>query len=205
MKYLTRILLTLTLLCLAVPTVLAASLEMSARLPTSELPASSEVSVPIVLKSTDPYNAYTVTLEFENLQYVDTKFDTEWTAVNGPVQTGNTYTFTAALLGKNKSKESDTTVATVKFKTPAEGTFSIKGDSVVALTDQGATQVTTKLEPSQYTVTNDKIKSTLFNIENSTSWFYLSLKIILPVIVIIGLILIFRMRKRKPGKKPMQG
>lgn len=201
MKYL-KSLVVLPFLLLIPAVVYAASITVSVPLEDREYPASQQIAVPIHINSSDAFNAYTVTVEIENAEFVNATFNQSWTAIEGPTASGNSVTFTAALLGKDKYEIGDLKALTVVVKTPAEGSFSVKGSGTVALTDADANQISKGFSPVSFSVTSDKVKTTMFNIENSQGLLFKVLRIAIPVIILIIIILIVRQRKLRRGRKP---
>lgn len=182
-------------------TVQAATINVSIPLEQREYPASKEIAIPININSSDAFNAFTVTVEFENLEFVKANYDQSWTAIEGPTHNGNSVTFTAALLGKEKYKIGSFDTVTLIMKTPAQGNFTLKGSGTVALTDADANQISKSLEPVSFAVTDDLVKSTMFSIENSQSMVFKILRIAIPVLIVVVVIWLIRMKKLRPGRK----
>ncbi len=130
----------------------AAATQFTINLEQKDYPSETEINVPININSSNAYNAFTLNIEFENLEFIDGKLSDGWTLVNGPTKIVNTVTITAAMLGKDKLAIGDNNVVTLKFKTLKEGNFALKGNGKIALTDENATQIRSDITPTTYKI-----------------------------------------------------
>lgn len=88
------------------------------------------ITVSVSVNRNSAYNAVTVNVAFTNLTYVSASVQGGWTPVSGPSRSGNTISFSGALLGSSVTGSRQ--VLSVTFKAPgAPGTSTIKSSGIV--------------------------------------------------------------------------
>lgn len=98
------------------------------------------VNVVVSANSGDTYNAVTVNVTFNNLTYLGASVVGGWIGVAGPSVSGNTISFSGALLGGSASGGRD--VLSVSFALPNhESQASINSSGTIALADGSGTPV----------------------------------------------------------------
>lgn len=101
---------------------------------------STNINVTVSAYGSDPYNAVDVTVNFANLTYVGVSATGGWTGVAGPTRSGNTITYSGALLGS--SVTGSKAVLNLSFRAPASiGSATISASGQIALADGYGTVV----------------------------------------------------------------
>lgn len=109
------------------------------------------VSVSVNANSADAYNAISVTLTFNNMTFVSASAGAGWTPVAGPSQSGNSVSFSGALLGSSATGSKN--VLKVNIKAPGTpGTATVTASGTVALANGSGTQVNGGGNTVTYTV-----------------------------------------------------
>lgn len=153
----------LVLFCLHVFTIrsFAASAELIYE-GKNTLPPDTVVSVPILLNTSEKFNAFTLDVSIGNATFEESKNNENlWTAINGPTINDNSLTFTGAALGENKNYSGKKELLILKLKTPAEGVITITPKATIALMDAIATKVETPPLELKLTVSADASTASL--------------------------------------------
>lgn len=99
------------------------------------------ITVTISANHPDPYNAITVNVNYSNLSYLSATVIGGWTPIVGPTKSGNTISFTGALLGGTASG-GNKGVLSISFKAPdSPGTATVSSSGTIALADGSGTQI----------------------------------------------------------------
>lgn len=100
----------------------------------------SQFSVTVYANGSEAYNAVSVTVNFSNLTLTGVSAAGGWTGVSGPTHSGNTVTYSGALLGS--SATGSRAVLNLSFRAPySPGSASIGSSGTIALADGNGTQV----------------------------------------------------------------
>lgn len=98
------------------------------------------VYVSVAVSGSQAYNAVTVNVNFNNLTYVGTSVTSGWTAISGPSRSGNTVSFSGAMLGSTVT--GSRSLLRLTFRAPGSpGTATVSSSGTIALADGSGTQV----------------------------------------------------------------
>lgn len=101
---------------------------------------NTNINVTVYANGSDPYNAVDVTVNFSNLTYLGVSAAGGWTGVSGPNRSGNTITYSGALLGS--SATGSRAVLNLSFRASSSlGSGTISASGTIALADGNGTQV----------------------------------------------------------------
>ena len=101
---------------------------------------SQSINLLVSVNSDTAYNAVSVNVKFNNLNFISASPSSGWAPVSGPSQSGNMITFSGANLGGQYTGSKS--VLNVSFRAPASiGNASVSSSGSVALADGSGTQV----------------------------------------------------------------
>ena len=97
---------------------------------------STNVNLSVSVNGSEAYNAVTVNVTFSNLTYLSASASSNWTPVSGPSRSGNTITFSGAVLGSSYTGSRN--VLNLSFKTSlAAGSATVSASGQIALLKGG--------------------------------------------------------------------
>lgn len=169
----------------------AATVEFKANHGDNEHYPNSEITVPISIVSSDPYNVFSVMITLENLEFIDLAPVGEWTTFIAPEQNENSITYTAALLGADKYAEGDSNVLDLKLKIPESGAYKINVSGTIALTDSKATQVTSEAAETSHNVGPSFVETVKADLQDQTSSTSIILRMVIGILAIIICFFVF--------------
>lgn len=111
---------------------------------------SQNVTLTLSVNSSSAYNSVNATVTFSNLTYVSASASSNWIPVSGPSRSGNSVSFSGAVLGN--SYTGTRTVMTITLKTlSSAGSGTVTGSGSIALADGNGTQVSGSGSTVKYT------------------------------------------------------
>jgi len=109
------------------------------------------ITVTISANHSAAYNAVTANVNFSNLTYVSASVTGGWTPVSGPERSGNTVSFSGALLGSSATGTRG--VMSITFRAPnSPGTATVSSSGTIALADGSGTKLSAGGNAVTYTV-----------------------------------------------------